>query len=227
MGITMLPDRIETPPEFEFELAGSTVIGQLKALGNDNFSNEKLISLMASEIIYDDSAVTKPGIINHVCATLTLNTPTVSQEYDDIVADCVELDVEIKTLRTQIRQLEKRIARTVFGELRDTLRNQLTDLNVLFTQKYNENYIKSFEKLQIVQRATICERTRAEKALRYHMRLIKNQTGITADNDIVNFDARLNHTTLRQIHDVIAVSTNLIKKIAWCSRITRNWILFN
>jgi hypothetical protein len=198
-------------PTFTCEIEQRIVKCELKARVMDDLNNEVLGRLMTLRDVHN----VLPPISRHVCAKLELNTPVISQEFDNLTIRIKELEEECTSVTSEIAQLRIRLqSSSISGQEREDINEKIRELRENLHDQQTILYTRNYRRDQVKERVRTFENRRLKKILKYMCDYIYYNFGITHDKyTVCNTNRHLSVLSLRQLHDATEVYVNLHKKI--------------
>jgi len=193
--------------EIEQRMVNATLKArEMDALGNDVIS--RILSARGGQGNFI------PALTNHTCATLTLNTPVISQEFDNLTIRLREIESSIAAKKTEIEDVEDILRSRVIIRNRETHSQRLITLRSAVHDLQMEVYSLFYRRSQVRERVLRFERIRCTKIFQYLINFMhyhfNAHTGLKTGEQCI-FDPHLNFLTLRQFYDSTLLLINFFK----------------
>ena len=194
-------------PSFKCEVEQGLVKATLIAREVDVLGNDVITRLINHGNIQQNFL---PALTQHTCVILTIDTPSLSHEYDTMGSRLREILEIIHKKMSEIDDL-KNLIRANVGDVEEhnrqliVLRRSVEELRVEHLQTFNR-------KAKLNKRITKLEKARCSKVIYQLVNFINYRYGVNHRNEnMCNFDHQMSAISLRQTHDTCLVALNFLK----------------
>ena len=195
-------------PNFKCEIEQGLVRATLSAREIDVLGNDVITRLISHGNLQQNFL---PSVTQHICVTLTIDTPSLSHEYDSIKIRIREIEVIIRNKKSEIDSVRNLIHNND-GNVEE-YSGRLALLRGSLHNSQMELCTAMHRKSKIKERVTALEKIRCSKIFHHLVNFFYYHFHVDYKDSkkMCIFDNKFSAISLRQLHDVSLVYLNFIK----------------